>query len=293
MASLNYDERHRRYRVRFTVAGVSYNRSLGKITSDRPEQAKAEAEATLARVEKTLGLIAEGIITLDDVADPGRFIVTGGRDTGRSKAPTVRTLQNLIDAAKSHTPDGAKEARTHETDELHRSHLLRLIGGSTPLRSLTPSVVQAYIVARSAEAYRGGAISTQTIRKEVGRLRADWNRALDLKLLGGLGPPIKGLLYEKDAAKPPFRTWEDIQATLDRGGLSDGERAELWETLFLRVKEVEEVLEFVRAKANYPFVHPMFALVAYTGARRSEMIRSRVEDIDFVNWSSPRIVDSF
>jgi len=281
MASLHFNEQHGRYRIRFDFGGQSYNRSLGKISGEADE-ARADAEATLTRVEKTLGLLRDGFLVMPDNADHARFIITGGKETGRPKLATVRTLQDLFDSAAAHTPTGAKEENTLKTDGLHRKHLLRLLGGRTLLRTLKPSTLQAYIASRSSETYRGAKVSAQTIQKEVGRLRADWNLVAALNLLDGLGEsPTKRLQYPKDSAKPPFRTKEQIEAIFARGGLTTAAQAELWESLFLRVSEIEEVLEFVRQKASYPFVYPMFAFVAYTGARRSEMIRSRIEDIDF------------
>ena len=46
--------------------------------------------------------------------------------------------------------------------------------------------------------------------------------------------------------------------------------------------EIEAVLEHVRLHAAYPFLYPMFVFAAHTGARRSEMIRSLIDDIDLV-----------
>ena len=45
--------------------------------------------------------------------------------------------------------------------------------------------------------------------------------------------------------------------------------------------EIAEVLEVVKAMSRQPFLYPMFVFAAHTGARRSEMMRSRVEDFDF------------
>lgn len=44
--------------------------------------------------------------------------------------------------------------------------------------------------------------------------------------------------------------------------------------------EVVECLAYVRANARHPFVFPMIAFAAYTGARRGEIIRSLREDFD-------------
>lgn len=57
--------------------------------------------------------------------------------------------------------------------------------------------------------------------------------------------------------------------------------------MFLSVPEVEELLTHVRTakykwkNSHFPWVFPMFAFCGYLGVRRSEMLRSRVEDIDF------------
>jgi hypothetical protein len=66
---------------------------------------------------------------MPDGADHARFILTGGKKTGKPKAAAVRTLQELFDTAKAHTRAGSKEKRTLETDDRHRKHLLRLLGG--------------------------------------------------------------------------------------------------------------------------------------------------------------------
>ena len=45
---------------------------------------------------------------------------------------------------------------------------------------------------------------------------------------------------------------------------------ELWDSLFLGEKEVQELLAWVKENAEHPFVYAMFAFTAFTGARRSE-----------------------
>ena len=63
--------------------------------------------------------------------------------------------------------------------------------------------------------------------------------------------------------------------------MSEEEVAELWNCLFLREREVVELLGHVRNQAAYPFVYPMFGFTALTGARRSEILRSEVDDFNF------------
>jgi integrase len=76
-------------------------------------------------------------------------------------------------------------------------------------------------------------------------------------------------------------TWEEIQRRIARGGLTAEAIGEHWDALFLDRQRIKAVLAFVREAAAFAFIYPMFVFVAETGARRSEMIRTQVEDIDF------------
>jgi integrase len=55
----------------------------------------------------------------------------------------------------------------------------------------------------------------------------------------------------------------------------------LWECLYLTAAETTELLAYVQAKAAYPWIHPLFCFTAHTGARRSEVLRALVADVDF------------
>jgi integrase len=48
----------------------------------------------------------------------------------------------------------------------------------------------------------------------------------------------------------------------------------------LTLPEIAELLEFVKATARHPFLYPMFCFAAHAGARRSEMLRARINDVD-------------
>ena len=95
--------------------------------------------------------------------------------------------------------------------------------------------------------------------------------------------PNEGLRYPKTTERPAFQTRAEIERRLQRGGLTPEQQADLWDCLFLTLPEIDQVLEHVRVHANYRFLHPMFVFAAHTGARRSEMIRSQVDDIDLVS----------
>jgi integrase len=56
---------------------------------------------------------------------------------------------------------------------------------------------------------------------------------------------------------------------------------ELWEALYLTLPEVERLLAHVEANALHPWNHPLLATAAHTGARKGELLRMRVGDVDF------------
>jgi integrase len=91
----------------------------------------------------------------------------------------------------------------------------------------------------------------------------------------------KGLRYPKFAEKPPFQTWAEIERRIKAGGLTKKETAELWDSLYLTLPEIEQILNHVKAKSVQPWVYPLFCFAAYTGARRAEMLRVLVSDVDF------------
>jgi integrase len=76
-------------------------------------------------------------------------------------------------------------------------------------------------------------------------------------------------------------TWAEITRRVERGGLSSEEEGELWRMLYLDDLQVSKLLKFVNDSTTHPFVFPMFAFAAYTGARRSEICRSLIDDFDF------------
>jgi integrase len=61
---------------------------------------------------------------------------------------------------------------------------------------------------------------------------------------------------------------------------SDDRKKALWEGLYLTRPEVEEFLQYVREQATLPWVFPMIAFAAYTGARRSEILRALVTGVN-------------
>jgi integrase len=93
--------------------------------------------------------------------------------------------------------------------------------------------------------------------------------------------PAVELVYPKEQQAEPFRTYAQIEEIIARGGLDERRIRELWDSLFLDPKQIQEVLEIVRTKTYASWLFPFLVTAAYTGARRSELFRSRREDFDF------------
>jgi len=89
--------------------------------------------------------------------------------------------------------------------------------------------------------------------------------------------PSKGLRYPKADEKPSFMTMEEIERQIAAGGDPDT----LWEALYLQANELSELLALVKAKASHPWIYPLFCFAGHTGARRSEILRALVVDVDF------------
>ena len=66
-------------------------------------------------------------------------------------------------------------------------------------------------------------------------------------------------------------TWEDALAHIAAG--NDPE--EVWDSVYLQPQEIAELLEWVKARPVSPWVYPMLVFAAYTGARRSEIVRAK------------------
>jgi integrase len=80
--------------------------------------------------------------------------------------------------------------------------------------------------------------------------------------------------------RPPFRTIDEINQIINRGGLSDDEVLDLWECLYLTPGDSAGLLSKVREKATEDFTYLLHAIPAYTGMRRGEVLRLRWPDVD-------------
>jgi integrase len=271
MAALQ--ERNGSFRVIFWFHGKQNAFTLGSV-------AKAEADDTAATVGNLLRAVEDGRIKvpagLDIVAFLRQRLASLHRETDDTPEPAPRprdqtTLGILRDRYITTHSNGTIEENSLGTIRLHFGHVCRFLGEGFPLAELTLLNLQEYVNARGKKR-----ISPVTMRKEVATLRAAWNWGGPMGLTTGLFP-AKGLRYPKATEKPPFQTWSEIE----RGIASGGDPEELWECLYLELPQIAELLAHVKEEARQPWVYPMFSFAAHTGARRSEMLRALVTDVDF------------
>ncbi|MCA9234301.1 MAG: site-specific integrase [Planctomycetales bacterium] len=235
-------------------------------------------------MNENLRLVESGRLTPPDDADIGAFLLSDGKlnaATPTTPRRKLRTLGQLSTAFVASIPPGALETSTIQGMQTHLRHLRRVLGASFALPEAGLEDVQGYVDQRSQDkGVRGRSLSSATIKKELTTLRTLWNWAQDAGHLTGR-LPLKGLRYPKRTEKPPFQTLGEIERRQARGVLTEDEVNDIWSALFLTAAEVSELLAHVRQTAQREFLYPMFVFAAHTGARRSEILRSEWDDVDF------------
>jgi hypothetical protein len=273
MAALQ--KRNGSYRVIFSYRGNQRAFTLGKV-------AEAEARAKAAQVDYLLMRLKQGLIEMSPGVDVVAFFQHGGAPPavpapGPSTPRPEPTLANLRDRYFDTHPNGTLELHTVCGLRRHFGHLARLLGESFPIRKLLLADLQGYVDWRAKAKGRRGTLNPATIKKEIVTLRTAWNWGARMSIVSGRCP-VDGLRYAKGDEKPPFQTRAEIERQIS--GLPQAKADDLWEALYLTIDEVERLLAFVKAHAGHPWIYPLVATAAHTGARRGELLRMRVGDLD-------------
>jgi site-specific recombinase XerD len=276
MASRDFNPKTGKARIFFRYRGKQFNRTI-RVRDDN------EARRACALIEETIQDLERGKLTMPPDADPAAFILSGGRVTANTKseptpeAPRPLTLGEVFATYSATLTPGSKATNTVSTENVHAKHLRRIIGEKVVFDNLGVDTLQRYVDARAGEE-----VSRETIHKELSTLRVVWAWALKRRHVSApLVWKMADLTLPKADERPPFQTWNQITRKIKRGGLTDAEQAEPWECLWLDQEQTMECLAWVEEHGRYPFIYPMFAFAAYTGARRSEMLCSERDDWDF------------
>jgi integrase len=254
--------------ARFRYRAKEYKRSLR--TSDR----KA-AEAALHRVEDVLHRLTIHVITVPADVDPGDFILSGGVlatpavATDRPARTTVQAVAEYLDSL------GHLAQSNRATMRSHLRNLIRLLGAKAerPLGQIEPRDLEDFLQVRLQERCH---TTVGKDRHTVVQFFA-WATArgyLAASPASGL-PKIKA---SGDASA--FRTVQEIEASLQRGGLDANEIFSAWDRLYLAPPEIAALLSTVKERALDEVSYLLHAIPAYTGMRRGEVLRLRWLDVE-------------
>lgn len=287
------------WRVLFRYEGKQFTFWLGEVGED-------EAHSTADKVDYWLMRLKQKLVRLPVGCDIVTFVQHDGRPPERPAEVRELTLAGLRDAYfKSQA--GKLEETTLDGIRLHFGHLVRLLRPDRVVAELTRADLQEYADRRAKEwidpnVYRRKRRdkdaakkprknrkppppksedrpkrhpSAATIRKEIVSLRTAWNWA---RSHFGLKEEFPGrdLDYAKTEESLPFMTWEEAGRRVKTGDDPD----KVWECVYLRPAEIVELLAWVKERPVSPWVYPMFCFAAYTGARRSEIVRALPSDLD-------------
>lgn len=251
----------------FRFQGRRHYFTVGDVT-------EAQARAKGVEVDETLELIARGRLAVPDGVILEDFISCGGKVPVVSARPETTTLRKLADHYLATQANGVLENTTLATAKIHINHIAKSLGERFRIQALSRLNLQEHIDRR-----RRKGVAAATVKKEIATFRACWNWAAQGNLVTGAFPG-RGLRFPKEQEKEPFRTFAEIKAIIAAENPDDARRDVLWESLYLTRRELEEFLEYVRENGTLPWVYPLIAFVAYTGARRSEALCALATDAD-------------
>ncbi len=271
------EERCGRYRIHFRWHGRQHKLPLGKVSQEEAEAKSALVDYLLMRLKQRLIELPPGL----DIVEFFQF--DGNPPADLQEVPTESrelTLAGFRDRYLATHRDSLVE-RTIEGIELHFKHLTAALGERFPIRELKLADLQGYVDRRAkAKGISGKRLSPATIRKEIVTLRTAWNWAEKMAIVAGRFP-YNGLRYSRSDEKPPFQTVEEIERRIKAGGVTAAQKKQLWESLYLRTPEIADLLAFASEQAAYPWIFPLICMAAHTGARRSELTRMLITDVDF------------
>jgi integrase len=258
------------YLARFRYQGKEYKKSLK--TSSR----KA-ADGAMHRVEDALHRLAVHVLTVPDGIDPGDFIVSGGTLTAPPPKSPPRAVPTVAAGVREYTENLGHLAESNRgTVRGHLRSLQKKLGPRAEARldQVEARDLEGFLQARLKER------SPTTVTKERVTVMEFFNWAVRASYLPA--SPAANLTKVKAAGdRPAFKTYQEIEAIVARGGLSPREVLALWDCLFLNPGEIADLLATVRARSRHDVSLVLHAIPAYTGMRRGEVMRLRWSDIEF------------
>ncbi|MCA9193502.1 MAG: tyrosine-type recombinase/integrase, partial [Planctomycetales bacterium] len=261
------EQRSGRFNVIFRFGGKRFVRSLK--TSDEGQAIRRRDE-----IQETIDLVERGKLQIPLGAEVVTFLMSGGSIASIPKPQPVYLLSQVIERFFDHLMPESLEVSTVNLMQLHCRHVQRILGNTFKMSEMAKSTLEDYARKRSTEIFRGKRASGATIRKELATFRTVWNWAHNNGLVAGDFPSLE-IRLPKSQESLPFQTWDEIERQIELG--CDNE---LWDCLYLDMDQISALLRDVTLANTLPCMHAMIATAAYTGARRSELLRCEMSDID-------------
>lgn len=255
------------YYCTFRFQGRRHYFTVGNLT-------EAQALAKGTEVDETLELLRRGRLTIPEGVTLEEFVAAGGKAPIVAARPETVTARRLIDQYLAAHGNGTIEESSLSTARSQLNQFTQTVGERFRIQALTLLDLQGHVDRR-----RKKGVSAATLKKEVASVRACWNWAVNSGILKGRFPN-RGLRFPKEEEKEPFRSFAEIEAIIASEKPDDARMQDLWEALYLTLPEIEELLLYIETHGTLPWVYPMVSFAAYTGARRSEMLRAFASDVE-------------
>lgn len=242
---------------------------------------KRRANRLIDNFEENQRLLKRGLLTAPQGVDLIDFLLSDGRTHSDDDGPTRIRLGELLATYMECMPTGALTFESMRVATIHMNHFCRILGESQILSEISAKLLQRYVSSRSRQSgVRGRPLSPTTIKKELSTFNTIWSWAqrngyVDYDM------PKRDLKFPRQQERPPFQTWDQIEHQVSRGNLDDDAQYELWDCLYLTLAEMQSFLEHIENASVESYLYPMCTIAVYTGARRSELCRSREQDFDF------------
>lgn len=269
MAKPIFDQKSKSFLLNFRWRGKRYTRSIKTSNAKVAREAQARVNYLLSRIKGGVEAIPPGVGIASFIFD-GQAIST--EDDERRRKSIRAFLKEYLDYARP----PRKSPNTYSTECIHVRHLERFLDSKRildrPLSQITAEFFDEY------KKYREGDVSPTTINKELETFRFIFQLAVKYRTLES--NPVKEVdKYKKANVPHRFMTKAEIDKEIAARDYTAEEAQDLFRFRYLTEKEISALLELAREKS--PFLFPILTLVAYTGARRSEVLRLAWADVDF------------
>jgi integrase len=268
MARPMLDQKTNTFLVNFHWEGKRYTRSIGTDNAKIAREAQARVNHLLSRIKGGIEPIPEGVSIASYVFD-GQKIAT--EDEERRK----KSLRTFVKEYLEYAAPPRKSENTFNTERIHTRHLEKYLEFKRildlPLAQITPEFFDGY------KKFREGVVSPTTINKELETFRLMFQLAVKYRYIPSNS--VKEVdKYKKANVPHRFMTKAEIDREIQDRDYTEEEKENLFRFRYLTESEIGGLLELAREKL--PFLHPILVTCAYTGARRSELLRLTWADVD-------------